>query len=183
MSKKGQQGPGAHVPAPPPDPARVDPLAPPLHGDSVASVAPAKLGGDVGSSVDTGAVTPPFVEPFEPKPDVQPVTDLDRQIMLETELSKVTLEREMLEAEREQLKHEREALAEARDRFEKERKAPRAHRPDVAPRDVPDDIVDVEALTGVTDTLRVVQRGAGERFRLRRDQAEAAEDQGLVKIL
>lgn len=173
MSKKGQQGPGAHVPTPPPDPARVDP-APVAPADPVAA----------SPGVDTSAVTPPFVEPFEPPPDVQPMTDRDRKIPLDTELAKVTLEREQLQAEREQLQKERDALAEARGRLERDRRqSPSKAKPDVDPRNVPEDLVEVEALTGVTDTLRVVLRNPGERFKLRRDQAEAAEEQGLVEIL
>lgn len=78
MSKKSNQGHGASAPVPAPleeqpfhadDPARVDPPTPESIEEPTEAV----------PTVDTIAVAPPFVDPFEPPNGIPPVSAEDRE--------------------------------------------------------------------------------------------------------
>lgn len=173
MSSKKSQGHGGTPPAPSPE----EPLAP---------VVPAPV------AMDTVVAETPIgtlpAEPFEPPLPIPPADPSAGAEAAREALAKLEQDRKEVEVERENLKSEREGLEKALAKLEQDRKQLESDREafeeDKKPKKKREPrLIEVKAVRGLIDPLRVQHRVPGEVFRMREDLAEELEDRGDVEIL
>jgi hypothetical protein len=120
-------------------------------------------------------------EPFEPPLPVPPVDPAAGTEAAREQLERLGADQKKLEEDRQNLENEREALANGREKLEKDREALRTGTQPRTPREPR--LIEVKALRGVIDPLKVQHREPGAVFRMREDLAEELEDRGDVEIV